>query len=162
VTEFRGKSELEEALDAPFTFAARPRPVLGSLRPTWRIPTILMLIRRCWGGKASLEQLHVLNWAVRDSRSQGTFLSFIQGEMSPDDAIVRFEPALNRALDFALAQKLVTWTDAKRLTLTNEGLAVLASVDAEEDLLTGEKSFLDQIGTPVSQTMIHRLIRRTS
>jgi hypothetical protein len=162
MSELFPSTELEELLDTPFTFQARPKPVPGSLRPAWRIPAILLLIRKCRGEKASLEQLHVLNWAVRDRHAQETFLGFLSGEIDPDDAIVSYEPALNRALDLALGQGLLTWTDAKRLTLSEEGKATLAVIDESEDLLWGEKAFLSQIKTPVSQAMVQRLLRRES
>lgn len=161
MSELIDEAELEELLNAPFMFTPRPKPVLGSLRPVWRIPTLLMLIRKCRGAKASLEQLHVLNWAMRDERSQHVFLAFLSGEATPDEAVVRYEPALNRALDLALGQKLVAWTDAKRLTLTEKGRDLLTSIDAQDDLLSEQKAFLERIASPVSQALVQRLLRRS-
>jgi hypothetical protein len=153
--------ELESLLDRPFVFHQRPKPVPGVLRPAWRIPTILLLIKKCWGGKASLEQLHVLNWAVRDWRARRIFLLLLDDEINPDEAIVRFEPALNRALDLALGLKLVSWTEAKRLTLTERGEEVIAGIEAE-GVLEEEREFLAQIPRPVSQVMIEKFLSRRS
>jgi hypothetical protein len=139
---------------------SRPQPLLGTLRPEWRIPTILLLIRKCRGAIASLEQLHVLNWAIRDADSRETFLAFRAGEIEPDQAIVRYEPALNRAIDLALGLRLLTWTDAKRLALTKAGLALLARVDEDAEVLHTEKSFLDELGAPITQTSVGNLLKR--
>jgi hypothetical protein len=147
-------------LDAPFVFRQRPEPVPGVLRPVWRIPTILLLIKKCWGGKASLEQLHVLNWAIRDSSGRATFLMLLEGEIDPDDAIVRFEPALNRALDLALGQKLVYWTEARRLALTERGADLAAAIEADGEVLNEEREFLAEIPRPVSQAMVQQFLSR--
>jgi hypothetical protein len=152
---------LKQLLDVPFTFAQRPKPVPGSLRPAWRIPAILLLVRKCRGARASLEQLHVLNWAIRDAHGRQTFTSFWRGEIEPDQAVVRFEPALNRAIDLALGLRLLIWTDAKRLTLTEEGHELLGEIDEDDDVLTEEKSFLQSLPSSITQTGIDTILRRS-
>jgi hypothetical protein len=160
VTTPVASDELTRLLDVPFTFVSRPRPVPGALRPSWRIPTILLLIRKCWGAKASLEQLHVLNWAIRDAHARETFLGFWRGEIDPDEAIVRYEPALNRALDLAVGLRLVAWTEAKRLTLTEKGRDLLAAIDSDGEVLVEEKAFVGAITSSVTQTGVEKLLRR--
>ena len=151
--------ELAELFDVPFTFTERPRPVPGSLRPGWRIPAILLLVRKCRGARATLEQLHVLNWAIRDARGREAFLSFWRGEVEPDESLVRYEPALNRAIDLAVGVRLLIWNDAKRLVLTEQGRQLLVGIDADADLLADEKMFLAALASPISQVAIETLLK---
>ncbi len=153
-------AELTQVFDVPFNFVSRPEPVPGLMRPAWRIPTILLLVRKCWGAKASLEQLHVLNWAIRERQARETFLSFWAGEIDPDEAIVRYEPALNRAIDLAVGLRFLVWTDAKRLALTDEGRGLLADIDEQADVLAEEKQFLAALSSLVTQTGVEKLLKR--
>jgi hypothetical protein len=150
--------ELTKLFEVPFTFVERPQPVPGVLRPGWRIPTVLMLIRKCWGSRASLEQLHVLNWAIRDPAARDTFLGFWRGEVDPDEAVVRYEPALNRAIDLAVGLHLLDWTGARRLALTDEGRELLAEIDQDEDVLAEEKEFLGEFTSPITQAGVQMLL----
>lgn len=149
--------ELTRLFEVPFTFVNRPQPVPGALRPGWRIPTVLMLVRKCRGSKASLEQLHVLNWAIRDPAAMDTFLGFWRGEVDPDEAVVRYEPALNRAIDLAVGLHLLAWNDTKRLVLTEQGNELLTEID-EEDVLIDEKEFLGALPSTITQAGVQRLL----
>lgn len=49
----------------------------------------------------------MLNWAVRTPEAQHAFANVIGGHLRPDAAIVRFDPILDRALQYAEGEKLV-------------------------------------------------------
>lgn len=98
---------LETLFDVPFTFALRPSPLPADLRPVWRLTTLTMSVYHCRGDRASLEQLHVLNWALGSAETRAAFLRFLAGTRKPDDAIVRLEPSLSRAVAFALHEGLI-------------------------------------------------------
>ena len=97
----------EDLFDVPFTFHLRPRPLACELRPVWRLHMLMLILEQCWGGQASLEQLHVLNWAARTRESRLAFLEFLAARRSPSQVIVRYDPSLNRAVHFAFAEGLV-------------------------------------------------------
>ena len=93
---------LEELTGAQFRFTARPTAIPPDLRPVWRMTILVLFLQRCCRqGKSSLKKLHVLNWAIRHPASRQTLLDVLDGRARPDRAIVRFDPALNRALDLA-------------------------------------------------------------
>jgi hypothetical protein len=68
--------------------------------------------------KASLDKIHILNWAVRDLERQRSLLGYVDGVIGPEDVIVRYEPGLDRALRLAAAEELVEVVRTNELQLT--------------------------------------------
>jgi hypothetical protein len=162
---------LEQALDVPFTFKQRPVPLPCDLRPGWRLYVLLLLLDQCRGGKATLQQLHVLNWAIRTEETRTAFLQFINGVRTPNQMIVRYDPSLNRAVEFAFAEGLVSRheesplalnelpqpTEEYRVILAPKGRRFLSLIQGMEDCLVAEKQFLAGIGRKVSQVLVEKL-----
>jgi hypothetical protein len=152
-------AELTDALDRPFVFRERPSPTAGDLRPVWRVPVVLLLVRACRGEHATHEQLHVLSWAVRSAESADTLASFLAGTVRPDQAVVRFEPALDRAAAVARGFGLLRWK-GRYWTLTSLGRQALREVDDRRATLTSEKALLARLPSPLSQAAVQRLLAR--
>lgn len=162
---------LEQLFDAPFTFQRRPRAVPCDLRPVWRLHALLLILEKCWGGQASLEQLHVLNWASRTDETRRAFLDFIKGKRTPSQVIVRYDPSLNRAVHFAFAEGLVVRheiqqtltgdsngpTPPYRIILSEKGRTVLQQIHQMDDCFVVLKRFLASIPHKVSQTQVQML-----
>lgn len=159
----------ETLLEAQITFWVRPVPVPCSLRPVYRIALLTLLFDQCHSGQATMLQIQVLNWAVRNTANRARFLDYLRGIVSPADVIVRFDPTLTRAIDFALWEHLlevppesdsVTDAPAKlpiRLTEKGHEFADMLRSPGFNDVLILEKAFLDSIGRKVTQTQIERL-----
>lgn len=131
-----------DQLDVPFTFRAQPSPLPGDLRIAWRIALLLLILLHSRGQKASLQKLHVLNWASRTAETRRLFFRFVRRTLDKDELIPRIEPSLNRAVDFALGEGLVRIENAKNLKLTPRGLGTAKQIDEAPDCLVDEKSFL--------------------
>jgi hypothetical protein len=101
----------------------------------------------------------VLNWAVRSAASDDTLMSFLAGTVRPEHAIVRFEPALDRAAALARGFDLLQWQN-RYWILTNRGRKMLDDVDANYEVLADEKALLAQLPGPLSQAAVHRLLAR--
>jgi hypothetical protein len=166
------ETTLERALDRPFTFKMRPTPLACDLRPEWRLHVLVLLVDHCWGGKASIKQLHVLDWAIRTQETRGAFLQFIHGEQAPNQTIVRYDPSLNRAVDFAFADGLLTNREEQpelfsetekrqsgpyRVSLAKKGRELVNRLKQEEDIFVGEKQFIKSIGRKLTQRQVEIL-----
>ena len=161
----------EDIFDAPFTYHARPRPIACELRPVWRLHVLVLILEKCRGGQANMEQLHVLNWAAWTRESRQDFLAFLSGKRTPSQIIVRYDPSLNRAVHFAFAEDLVTRRELQlslngerngssppyRVLLTKKGRELLKQIHSMDDCFTGLKQFLDAIPQKVSQKQIEML-----
>lgn len=145
-------------IDVPFTFTRRPEPLPPDLRPNWRVAMLLLLLRSCRSEKASLEKLHVLNWAIRTPESRRRFLAYVKGEGNPDDVIIRFEPGLNRAIDFVRGEGLVKIENGKRVKLTDRGSSIAQQIDRIEDCMAEERKFLEEVKPFVMEKYIKALL----
>jgi hypothetical protein len=146
-----------------FTFTRRAYALPGDLRPDWRLSLlVLMLAKTGRGGTASLEKVHVLNWAVRTHAARKTFLRLLNGNGKPDDAVVRFDPALNRAIAFAADEGLVILaavpSGGMRVTLTSRGTEAAKQLEGVADCFIEEREFFDGVRGRVSQERISELL----
>ncbi len=150
---------IARVLDRPFTFREQPVPTPAEYRPKWRVALIVVLIGSCYARRASWHQLHVLNWASRSSANQAAFERLKSGQGRPDDAIVRYDPVLDRAIDLALFAKLVERRgNGDVFALSERGSRLLDQL-RRRDLLSAEKRFLERVA-PVTQTLVDSLLVR--
>ena len=145
-------------INVPFTFARRPESIPPDLRPKWRVAMLLLLLRYCRGSQSSLMKLHVLNWAIRTPESRGRFLAYIKGEANPEDVIIRFEPGLNLAIDFARGEGLIKIEKGKKVELTDRGSNIAQQIDSDKDCLVEERKFLADVKPFVYEKNIGNLL----
>ena len=144
-----------EFIGAPtFSFAARPSPVPGDLRISWRLAVIILMLAASRGRRASLVKLHILNDAVR-SASSAELLDHILGQrLSPLNWRMRVEPAFARAIDLLVGNRLAEWygKDERRgLKLTAAGTAAADQIALLEDALAREKSVVAKFSKSVTE-----------
>jgi hypothetical protein len=150
---------LDAALDSPFLFSDRPASAPSDLRPLWRVPVVVLLLSRCRGEQATHEQLHVLNWAVRSSESAESLAAYLAGLIPAEHAVVRHDPALDRAASLARGFGLIAWK-GRYWTLTVEGQQLLEAVVEDDELLAREKALLAVLPKPLTQKAVSALLRR--
>lgn len=147
---------LDTVLGAEAVYSERPEAVPGDLRPGWRIAALVMLLDRSHGKSATLEQIHVIGWAMLADKTREIVLAALEGKLSPDSVLVRYDPSWSRAIDLAVGFGLAAWTNTGRLALSREGAVLAGELWEEEEVLLPERSFLSKFR--VSQAMIERLL----
>ena len=146
--------------DTPFLFRERPEALPGDLRPLWRVGlVVLMLYLASRGRRSSFGRLHVLNWAVRSEEGQKALLGILDGRLFPGTAIVRIEPSLNRAVDFAFGEKLVERVKGDHIELTAQGEKEAVRILEHEDLYRKERAFLHLLGKGLTERIVLELFR---
>ncbi len=145
-------------LETDFVFRRRPLAIPGDLRPTWKIALLVLLLKNCCrGSRTSLSRLHVLSWALSAPDSQAALLAALSGQLDPRSLIVRFDPFLERALQYAIGEGLVIHWRGKAVELTPMGKRLAAEIIATEDLFNSEKKFLALIGQDLSEKLVNRM-----
>jgi len=144
---------MQDPLNVPFDFVRRPTPVLATLRPEWRIASLLLTLYQCWGNRATRRQLHVLNWALRTPEARQAFVHVIAGNLRPDEAIVRFDPVVDRALQFASGELLVI-TSGEMVFLTGKGEQFVKLLMKQKECMVVEKKFLASLGRKLTQVQV--------
>ena len=155
--------EDEQILDEPFIFRRRPSAISGDMRPDWRISILLLTLHEVgYRYSATLEKLHVLNWAIRTSESRKAFIRVLNGNRTPEDVVIRCEPSLVRAIQFAEAESLVKSESLRsggfKVILTDPGKQAAEFTASIKDCLVEEKAFLKQIKGCVSLRVINELL----
>lgn len=85
----------------------------------------------------------------------------IEGARRLQDIPVRFDPALNRAIDFALADRLIhvsAKTTGSILTLEPQGKAIAESVYKQSECLDAEKTFFDNLRGRLPEPKVQELL----
>lgn len=142
-------------LDAAFIFRRRPVALPGDLRPTWRIGLLVLLLSQCCRNqRSSLTRMHVLNWAARSEVHHADLIALIAGRLSPDQLIVRFDPACNRAIDFAIGEGLLKRVDGSRIELTESGKALAEEISKDSEVYVTEKKLASAIKHNASETLV--------
>jgi hypothetical protein len=164
---------LDAVLTVPFTFRARPTSLPADLRPSRRVALLLLILSRCRGDRATLEQLHVLDWACRSKESRQLFTGCISRGRPPDVPCVRVDPSLNRAVDWATGDRLVATTasvaselrgetahlNEYRVWLLNRGHETVRMMEKMPDFLSLERDLLESVGRTITQDFIRPFLR---
>lgn len=148
--------DVYDLLDVPIKFAKLADPISPQYRPERRVALCLLLIDKSWGGRAGWKALHVLNWAVQSVARVDLVLSLRGPDEVLDRPIVRFEPALDRALDLGVGLGLI---QRRGLTyeLTDRGRAALEQI-RESGAFELEIKALSRIKGKVSGREVEQLL----
>jgi hypothetical protein len=99
----------------------------------------------------------VLNWAVRTEENQQALLALVGGMLRPDSLVVRFDPALNRAVDFAIGEGLVRRIDGSRIELRAPGDSLGEEIAKDDELYTIEKLFIDEVRQSATEALVESI-----
>lgn len=130
-----------------FRFTRRPMAIAAELRPDWKIGAVLLILHlSSHGGKSSLRRLHILNWALRSSKNRAEFEQVREHQQPLFSFQFRFEPALGRAINLAVGEKLIEWVGGDRLQITAKGKRWVTEILKDEAVMQEERDFLQRIG----------------
>jgi hypothetical protein len=145
-------------LRTPFVFRKRPIAIPADLRPGWRIGLLVLLLKNCCRNRrTSFARLHVLSWGLRTAQSRRQLQAAVEGRLSPDSLIVRFEPFLVQAVDFAIGEGLVRREGGAKIELTALGLKLAEELEGAESTFDVEKRFMAVIRTKVSEDLVNKM-----
>jgi hypothetical protein len=144
-------------------FRKRHFPVPADYRTVYKMGLILLVLDKASSGtKASLSKLHFLIWALKSRRNREFIRGILQSGDTSNVVSWGIEPALNKALQFAIAEGLIDFA-SDRYRLAEKGKVWLKEIKADKSLLSEEKVFLQEIGKQnVSEIFVNNLINKLS
>jgi hypothetical protein len=152
--------ELLNYLDIPFIFHQRPTPLEPQFRVIWGLSILVLILYICsHGKKSSISRLHFLSWAVRSAENRENLVELLENRHSPLTALVQYDPSFERAIEYALAEKLVETDNGKTIRLVSDGKALAQQIIATENCLDEEKDFLSQKGVLVTEGKAKTFLR---
>ena len=133
--------------------------IAAELRPDWKIGAVLLILHlSSHGGKSSLRRLHILNWALRSSKNRAEFEQVREHQHPLFSFQFRFEPALGRAINLAVGEKLIEWVGGDRLQITAKGKRWVTEILKDEAVMQEERDFLKRIGKSVTEPVATEMI----
>jgi hypothetical protein len=138
---------MEEYLIKKLSFKKRPIPLPAEYRPMYKIALIVMILKYCCRAETSnLLKLHLFSWALASQKNMKELRDFVKSNFSTDFSIWGIEPALNRALQLAVAENICEIVHGKNYKLTDKGNLFFKMIKDDLELFELEKSFLSFIG----------------
>ncbi|TCI51973.1 hypothetical protein EVJ24_12650 [Exiguobacterium sp. SH1S21] len=138
-------------------FKRKRIPISPEMRPMYRISqVILILYLSSTKQTASLLKLQLFNWSLQN---EGRYTRLLKLRESKDFPIIRFDPFLNRALNYGVALEVFSFSDKTgKFSLTIKGEELAIEIMREETLMV-EKKFLMTIKKSLSDTYIIELFK---
>lgn len=139
-------------------FERQPAPVLPEHRPLYKIGQLLLVLHLASRGKkSSLPRIHLFNWALKRQERKALLLD------AGKKGVLRvaawgFDPAIAIAIEFALAECLIT-TNSTGYALTAEGINWVKNICKDPECFPSERQFLEQLGTTITETMVTQVAK---
>ncbi len=149
---------LSTVLNAQFMLKKVPDSIPADIRPLWRVSLCLAILKYSRGGTASLKKLQVMAWALMNKRNYDLVLQAIESDIAKKKLIVRYDPALDRALDFAIGENLIEFTSSVRYKISEFGRKLVTETEEEGSSLEKELLFLKENGSKFSEDIIENLL----
>src|SRR5229473_2899990 len=126
----------------PLALATIPLPLPGRDRIAWRITSVLLCLDACRARSATVEQLHVLSWAVRDQHNADALLAAWERRPGAARLLRAWDPGLDDTLKLARASGLITQRTNGRQQLSESGARAVAAVRNNGGAMDSERRLL--------------------
>ena len=101
-------------------FDAKPDAVPYNYRISYKVAQLCLIMRICgWGDVCSLVKLHMISFALISHDNMKKLIDYT--DESDSVPVVRFDPAVNRALTFAIGYGLIKRQQNSKFKLTDRG-----------------------------------------
>ncbi|MGN7176535.1 hypothetical protein BK139_23105 [Paenibacillus sp. FSL R5-0490] len=139
-------------------FKRKKVPLSPELRPLYKISLIILILYLSSNKQtASLLKLQLFNWALKNPKRFNRLDDIKKGGDFP---IIRFDPSLNRALNFAVAEQQLEFNEKNgKFILTNKGVKFAESIMEHNDVLVEEKDLLEGIKKGISDAYVMKVFK---
>ena len=136
-------------------FDAKAVAVPYNYRITYKVSLICLIIDlACVRGGASSTKIHMITVALNDPSVREDIEHLIQGNYLAESIPLRFDPSVNRAINYALADNLITRQVNGNFKLTTQGKLLVEQINSDESVMSAEKLYLRSIGGKLSERII--------
>lgn len=148
-----------EKKDSYIVFNERPMPLYPSYRPMYKVSLILLILSiNGYSGKSSLLKLHLFSWALKSHKNLDALKEFVVSNYKKDLKFFGIELTLNRALNLAIAEKLISFIDDK-YTLLEKGAEFSNYLIKSKELFIYEKQVLKLVGKSITDEKMNELLK---
>lgn len=148
----------EIVLTDEIIFEAKPDAVPYNYRISYKIGQICLILALCGGRKScSYLKIHMIAIGLSNDAEMQKIFKFSESNMTLY-TLVRFDPAVTRAIRYAVADGLIKQLASGGFQLTPKGKGFVKAIRDDEDLLKREKTLLTNLSTKLTEEKIKNLI----
>ena len=140
------------------TFINRPIPVPYNYRIVYKISKIILIIgETCKRGGCSTIKLHIVSNAISSNKALKELEKFLEDNTNIV-SIVRFDPALTRAVNYALGEQIIDIQANGKLKLNEKGKKLYEEIMNDNSIMIMEKDSLKNISNKLTEEKINEII----
>ncbi len=139
-------------------FNAKPDAVPYNYRISYKVAQICFILAKACRGKAGCLpiKLHIISFALCSKDAMDKLINYTQCNFSVPP-IIRFDPAVNRAVTFAIADNLIFQGKNGKYILTDKGWNLVSEIEKDENMFVAEKSALSLLSKKLTDNKIKQL-----
>lgn len=139
-------------------FDAKADAVPYHYRITYRVALICMIIGKCCGKKGcSAIKLQIICSSTESPKAQAELFNLVEQRIVSETTIIRFDPAVTRAINFALYDNLIFRQSNGLYRLSDKGKQLLDVIYKDNELMQQEKALFSQLKGRLHEDIIERL-----
>lgn len=138
-------------------FDAKPDAVPYNYRISYKVTQLCLILRICgWGDTCSLIKIHMISFALISRTNMNRLVEYSEG--TGNAPIVRFDPAVNSALTYAIAYGFIEQQQNAKYKLTVRGQKLADQIKHVGDLMTVEVSDLNVLSKKLTETKVKEIV----
>ena len=143
-------------LQCDIIFDAKPDAVPYNYRISYKVSQLCLIMYICgWGTSFSLIKLHMISFALLSRKNMDNLIEF--SDKTRESVVVRFDPAVNRALTYAVAYGFVVQQPNGNYKLTDQGKNFAEQIKLAGDLMVTEIRELTDLSKRLTESRIKEL-----
>lgn len=138
-------------------FDAKPDAVPYNYRISYKVTQLCLIMRLCGRGDVcSLIKLHMISYALISQDNMKKLVEFSEG--TGCTPLVRFDPAVNRALTYAIAYGLIEQQQTAKYKLTERGKQLAEQTKVSGDLMIVEINDLNTLAKKLTEAKVNEIV----
>ncbi|MBR2950357.1 MAG: hypothetical protein IKC46_10895 [Lachnospiraceae bacterium] len=139
-------------------FDAKASAVPYNYRISYKMALICAIIGKCCGKKGcSAIKLQMISAATTNSKAKDDLLGLLDNPFTSKITVVRFDPAISRAINLAMADGMIFRQSNGLYRLKDKGKSLLNAIYKDEGTLVVEKQLLAELSNRLTEDMIERI-----
>jgi hypothetical protein len=139
-------------------FDCKADAVPFNYRISYKVSLICLVIGKCCGKKGCSEiKLQMINAAVCTKKSRIELFDLIAGSLITGMTLIRFDPAISRAINYALVDNLIYRQANGLLRLADRGNELVSKIYKDPELMIVEKDFFRELSNRLTEDIIESI-----
>lgn len=148
-----GNSRLN--IDNDVKFDPKARPVPYNYRISYKVSQLCLILHICCArGGCTFPKLHLLAAALLSESELQKIIDVCNHDADYMLPIIRFDPAVSAALQFAIADGFISQSTNQTVRLTDKGKQFSRKIMEDTELMCTEKSILKGIGSKLTNQKV--------